>query len=220
MGESSGNTKYVHFPKQSTELAEFVGILLGDGNINAYKKGKKVRTYHIKIAGDYKTDKGYHIEYIKPLCEKLFQINAREIRLIKQNERFIVMYGKRLIEFFREMGINPGDKIVNQSTIPEWVYKRKSYIRACLRGLIDTDGSVFRMSRKDPNLIRISFKNANRVLLDDAREAFTGLGFHPSKVTWRTIFISRQSEIRKYLKEIGFSNDKHKARMQRFSPVV
>ena len=45
------NTKRISIPKKDEKLAEFIGIVLGDGNLNAYKKGKKVRTYMVRIAG-------------------------------------------------------------------------------------------------------------------------------------------------------------------------
>jgi len=35
---SSGSTKQINEPDNSKELAEFVGIVLGDGNICSYKK--------------------------------------------------------------------------------------------------------------------------------------------------------------------------------------
>ena len=45
------NTKQISIPKKDEKLAEFIGMVLGDGNLNAYKKGKKVRTYMVRIAG-------------------------------------------------------------------------------------------------------------------------------------------------------------------------
>ena len=87
---------------------------------------------------------------------------------------------------------------------------------------MDTDGSIFRMSNKDQNLIRISFTNHNSKLLEDTRKGLIVLGFYPSKIIMnRQFFISRQEDIKKYLKEVGFSNKKHLKRIKIFnSPVV
>ena len=78
------------------------------------------------------------------------------------------------------------------------------------------------MSNKDPCLIRISFINYNSQLLEDTRGAFIKLGFHPSKIiNKKRFYISRQMEIKKYLKEIGFSNKKHINRLKQIqSPMV
>ncbi|MEK6895737.1 MAG: LAGLIDADG family homing endonuclease [Nanoarchaeota archaeon] len=218
---SPGSLIEIIKPKKDEKLAEFIGAVLGDGNIN-YTKGKKIGVYQIKIAGDYKQDKDYHINYLKKLCEEIFKVKANEILNLKNNERFLVLYSKRIVEFIKEMGINPGHKMNNQSTIPLWIWEDNNFLKSCIRGLIDTDGSVFRMSQKDPHLIRISFTNYNKKLLEDTRKAFITLKFNPSKIiNNKQFFISRQSEINKYLKDIGFSNNKHIDRIKRFySPVV
>lgn len=106
-------------PKKDSKLAEFIGILLGDGNICSYKKGKKIAVYHVKIAGHLHDDKEYHLQYIKPLCEKLFNLKVKEMIYSKHNERFTVMYSKELIDFLGSMNLKPGNKIKNQTTIPK-----------------------------------------------------------------------------------------------------
>lgn len=215
---SLGSTIKLIKPKKDEKLAEFVGVVLGDGNLNYYKKGKKIGVYQIKIAGDYIRDKEYHLLYLKRLCEKIFNLKINEITNPKHNERFLVIYSKQLVEFFISMGIFPGDKIKNQSTIPKWISINRSYLRACLRGLIDTDGSIFRMSNKDFNLIRIGFTNHNKKLLEDTRTSFIKLDFHPSKIiNGRQFYISRQEEIKRYIKEIGFKNPKHYSKLPKFS---
>lgn len=220
--KSKGSTKKIKIPEKNSKLAEFIGSVLGDGNINSYKKGKKVGVYQIKIAGDYSEDREYHQEYLKPLCEELFGLSIGENVVPKRNERFLVLSSKELVEFFTKLGLKPGNKIKNQTTIPPWIWENDEFIKACLRGLIDTDGSIFRMSKRDPNLIRISFTNHNAQLLEDTRNAFISVGFNPSKtILNRTFYISRQGEIRKYLKEVGFSNKKHLKRYLLFSsPMV
>lgn len=218
---SRGSLKVINLPDKCKELAEFVGIILGDGNIYSYSKGKKIGVYSVRIAGDYEKDKDYHIKYVLPLCERLFNTNVR-IRKHTNNERFVCIDSKQLVEYLTSMGLKTGDKIKNNLGIPTWIFEDEEFIKACLRGLIDTDGSIFRMSQRDSNLIRICFTNHNRRLLDDTRTAFVKLGFYPSKIiSNKNIFISRQSDIVRYIKEVGFSNNKHKQRLQTFySPVL
>lgn len=221
---SIGNLKKINIPSNSIELAEFVGAVLGDGHVHFTKKTTKKRfvgVYQIRITGDKRYEKDYHI-YLGKIAESLFGIISRHIEIDKKNERYLFLSSRGLVEFFFKMGIGAGNKIINQSTIPEWIYKNDLFLKACIRGLIDTDGSIHRMSNRDSGLLRINFKNYNFKLLNDAREAFIYLGFHPSKIINGNIFyISRQGEIAKYLKEIGFSNKKHLDRLNEFqSPVV
>ena len=210
---SLGSTKKIKIPQKSNELAEIVGAILGDGNLNYYKKGKKIGVYQVRIAGDLEKDREYHLNYLLPLISKLFKIIPKEV--IYPHERFIAVYSKELVEFFKGMGINAGDKILNQSTIPKWIIKSNEYTKSCLRGLIDTDGCIHKMSNKDPHLLRINFTNHNHSLITDTRKAFQKLGFHPSKIILNhNFYISRKAEVERYLKEIGFSNPKHIQRLQ------
>lgn len=223
---SPGNIKSIIIPRESEELAEFYGIMLGDGNshITAFYKSRndKRGTYMIRIVGDSRYDEDYLFHYVKSLIESLFGIKVYSGKFKKQNAIYVGAHSYNLIEFLNSKGFKPGNKIVNRLTIPSWIYNNNSYLRACLRGLIDTDGSIFRMSQRDFNLIRISFTNYDAPLLNDARKAFLDLGFHPSKIiNNRQFYISRQEDIKKYLKEIGFSNKKHKDRLELLqSPMV
>jgi len=213
---SKGTLKEIKIPEYCEDWAEFIGIVLGDGNVNTYVKGKKIRVYSVKISGDLELDKKYHVNYIKPLCTALFGLKVG-ISQAPNNEIFTCLYSKELVGLLESMGLKSGDKIINQVTIPSWIKENNNYLRACLRGLIDTDGSIFRMSKRDKNLLRISFTNYNKKLLNDARDAFIKLGYSPSKIiSNKQIFISRQNDIRKYINEIGFSNPKHIKRLHSF----
>src|SRR3989338_6382678 len=213
---SKGSTIKIRIPKKSKELAEFIGAILGDGNINYYKKGSKIGVYQVKIAGDYKLDKAYHLNYLKQITTDLFRTKVKERVILKKNERFLVISSKELVIFLQKMNLQPGNKMKNQTTIPEWIWENEDWLKSCIRGLIDTDGSIFRMSTKNPNLLRIGFTNHNKRLLEDTHKAFIKTGFHPSKIIKeRHFYISRQGEIEKYLKEVGFSNKKHQDRFLR-----
>lgn len=221
---SKGSTLNLKIPEYCEDLAEFMGAVLGDGHVHYTKKdlrNKKIGVYQIKIAGHFELDREYH-QYLKNLAKSLFELDGKFILYKPHNERFLSLSSKKLVEFIMSMGINPGNKIVNQSTVPSWVFNDVKYMRACIRGLIDTDGCIHRMSKKDSHLLRINFKNNDFTLLNDARKIFILLGFNPSKIICGNVFyISRQNEIDKYLKEIGFSNKKHLDRLNNFrSPVV
>ena len=176
----------------------------------------------MRVAGDYSKDKDYHLSFIQPLCRKLFKINVRIREHTINNERFVCLDSKELVNYLETIGLKSGDKIKNNAGIPDWISDNLEFLRPCIRGLIDTDGSVFRMSKRDFNLIRIGFTSHTPRLLNDTRAAFVKLGFNPSKIIDnRNFFVSRQGDIVRYIKEIGFSNTKHLKRLKFFhSPVV
>lgn len=217
---SNGSTKKLKAFDFDFKLAEFVGAVLGDGHI-FYHKSQNVGVYGIRIAGDIKLDKDYHTNYLLNLGKDIFGIDGKILLRIKEKNsgRFLDFYSKHLVEIFKEMLIFPGNKIKNQSTIPKWIILNETFLKHCLRGLIDTDGSIFKMLNKDNNILRIGFTSHNLTLLNDVRSSFIRLGFHPSKIiSNRQIFLSRKSDITKYLKDIGFSNKRHLDRLKNLAP--
>lgn len=218
---SRGSTINIKIPTENESLAEIVGAILGDGHIMFHKEGKKIGVYQINITGHKELDKDYHLNYLKNKFENLFKVSPKEVLVPKKLGRHLVIYSRELVNFFINMGLKSGSKIKNQTTIPSWVFQKESYLKACLRGLIDTDGCIHRMSQRDSNLIRINFTNHNKTLLEDTYKGFIILGYHPSKIIRNRVFyISQQNEITKYLKEIGFSNNKHKDRLKQFKKAL
>ncbi|MFH1849057.1 MAG: hypothetical protein ABH879_02620 [archaeon] len=59
------------FPKRSSDLAEFIGIITGDGYANYYPSQEK---YLIEIAGHSELDSRYLKGYVQDLVVKLFNI--------------------------------------------------------------------------------------------------------------------------------------------------
>lgn len=223
---SPGNTNKINIPRKNKILAEFIGILLGDGSIfsfRAHKNRKLISVHEITVCGNLEKEADYIKNFILPMMEELFGVTPRIKLHNKNNEIFVVVSSIQLVRFLSDMGLKPGNKIRNKSDIPDWIKEKKSFLMACIGGLIDTDGSVFRMSKRD-NLIRIDFRNSNEKLLKTVRESLIKLNYHPSKIICnKTVFLSRQEEIKRYITEIGFHNSKHLKRLERLlsnSPVV
>ncbi len=195
--------------KYSEELAEFIGIMLGDGNIKLPKKGD--RGYRIRICGNSETDRDYLLNYVNPLSIKLFGVEfsiyyhpcSKAIYLTKSN--------KHLYYTLLHFGLKPGNKKINSVSIPNWIFSNKKYIKACIRGLLDTDGSVSK--HKNRNYTLIWFKSAIPNLRKDFSNSMDILGYRIAKWTGQTdtlqTCIAARGMLRKYKEEIGFSNPKH-----------
>lgn len=198
---SYSNTKPCRKLEKSEELAELIGILLGDGNTFRKAGG---RVLQVRIATNRRTELAYSREFIYPLMRKLTGLEPSF--KIHENAIYVCINSKGFIRELELMGIHSGNKIRNRACIPQWIFSKKSYLQACIRGLVDTDGCIHQLSKKDPNLGRISFKNFNPKLLEDYRKAMFILNFHPSKVTYNNIFVTRKSDLIRYRREIGSSN--------------
>ena len=173
----------------------------------------------IRIVGDIRKDNEYLSNYVKPIIEKLFKIKVRIGKFKKTNAMFIEAHSVLLIEFLEKLGFKPGNKIKNRLEIPFWIKNNKEYLKACLRGLYDTDGSAYKLTNQ--NSYQINFCNYNSILMKDTRESLIKLGISPSKVSKGTdMYITKKEEIVKFLKLIGFRNSKHldKVKMWKIAP--
>lgn len=205
--KSPGNTKSIAIPPESHDLAEFYGVMLGDGNLTKIK-GHKIANYQIRIVGDSRNDKLYLENYVKPLIERLFSVMVATFKSKEKNALNLVVTSRKLVEFLESKGFKPGDKIRNLLDIPRWIKEDIRFLKFCLRGLYDTDGSVYKLTNQ--NSYQILFTNYNPVLLNAVRESLLSLGIGVSKISrGRDITITKKSELRKFLKEVGFSNIKH-----------
>ena len=58
--------------------------------------------------------------------------------------------------------------------------------------------------------IQISFCNNSQPLLSSARSMLIKLGFHPSQIcNYKQFYLTRQQDLRKFFRELGFNNSKH-----------
>jgi len=192
----------------SIELAEIIGIMLGDGNMWE-RKG----FYYVRVCGHSTKDRKYLINHVKPLIKKIFNINMQTYKHRTNNELYLTKGSKDLVFTLKNYGLKSGDKIKNNKGIPEWVFSSNDYLKACIRGLIDTDGSVTPITNR--NYTYIWFTNKNAALRNDFERAMKILGYKISKWNFSgtpETYIGNKKGIRKFYKEIGFNNPKHKQR--------
>src|SRR3989344_3403668 len=183
-------------PKYSVDLAEFIGILLGDGHLTPTQVTVTLGTKEYEYA-----------EYVADLMERLFKVRPKIISS-KRGDKVIYLGSTLLVKWLLKMGL-VYNKVKSQVSAPQWCLNQRQFIKAFLRGLTDTDGSVYRLSS---GRLQISICNCSRPLLESSRIGFLKLGFHPSSISANKIYLTQREDINKYYKEIGFSNIKHQQR--------
>lgn len=200
-------------------VAEIIGIMLGDGSIYLKK-----RIYQARIGGHIENDKEYLLNYVKPLLEKTFNTRVRIKIHPTAKELFLCIDRKDTVLKLIELGLKPGNKKKNNVGIPDWVFTDKELIKSCIRGLVDTDGCVYPKTLKHPSA-SIWFTTTIPKLQEDFSNAIRLLGFHLSKWVDRTNMwgenrkdtcIGRRDEALKYFREIGFSNKYHEIRFLKY----
>lgn len=195
-------TKKVHKPKRDVELAEFVGIMMGDGGISKYQV--VVTLHHI--------DDLEYASYVATLIKKLFRETPRIYHFPEKSVNNIVVSRRDLVIYLHKLGLPIGNKIRQQIDIPEWIKKDKKFSIACLRGLIDTDGCVFthryRVKGKWYTYKKLSFTSASEPLLQSVHTLLQTFGFHP-RIAGTDARLDRVKDMERYFSIIGSHNQKH-----------
>ncbi len=193
----------VLIPKKYTDdLAEFVGVLLGDGHIAPTQ---------ITVTLGKKDE---FIPYVKKLIKRIFGIEARNTKS-KDGDTTIYFGSVEAVRYFLKMGL-VAHKVKSQVDIPKWIFKKRKFMRRVLRGLFDTDGSVYKLRFGT----QVSFCNHSRPLIDSVKRILHSLGFSPSKISGYNLYLTRREDLGKFFKEIGFGNKKHIKRFKRFYGCV
>ncbi|MFO7797870.1 MAG: LAGLIDADG family homing endonuclease [Promethearchaeati archaeon] len=142
------------------KLAEIIGIALGDGSIPRNKS-------RIRIT----LNKSEEPQYTRKVYKLLFDVLGKKPTIYEPkdaNAIKLTVSGKTIVEKLIKKGLQPGDKKVNQVKVPDWIKMNNNFVKNCLRGLTDTDGSIH--VHKSYKRIRVGFKNASKPLMKDFKE--------------------------------------------------
>lgn len=206
-------------PKKSKLLAEFIGILLGDGSITPYHIG-------ITLCSEEKL----YIKYVCATIEKLFGVEPKIFKHKTSRAVTIVVNRKLIVDFCQKFGFEMGNKVLHQVDIPNWIKENKIFSRECVRGLFDTDGCFFihtyKVGNKKYSYLKMAFTSASTSLRLSVKNFLLDSGFsvRVSKVrtnsNGRDVRIDDTQFVQKYIREIGSHNQKHLDRIKKFAETV
>ena len=142
------------------ELAELIGILLGDGGIS-----RKVIVISINSqAKDY-------IEKVRKLVKSVLKYDVKFHKRKNKNVIDLKIHSVARVECLLCLGLHTGNKVEKQVGIPEWIKADDIYFISCIRGLIDTDGYIGKYEKRDKNYTwyqyNVGFGNHSIRLVDD-----------------------------------------------------
>ena len=209
----------------TSELSYLIGIHVGDGTMNIYRRKDGFNSHPISYSGHLIDEKDFHIKIIKPLFKKLFnkRISFRYDR--RKNHSCINSYtnSKGIITFLnRVVGIPLGPK--KDINIPEIIKESNRKIKKeFLKGLGDTEFSlVFKKRYRDKHYYPvISLSTQSKNLQKDVIEILRELEFNPWHIseypTYRNgkqlftnqINLNGLGNLNLWMKEIGFNSTKH-----------
>lgn len=194
--------KKVCLPERSLVLAEFVGIMMGDGGIGSQ--------WQACITLNSQKDSVY-IEYIDGLIQKLFTLVPKRFYYPHKNAIRLMLNSVEVVDFLVAQGLPRGDKLKNGLGIPDWIKANPYHKRMCVRGLVDTDGCMYvhvhKVGRKIYKNIGLSFFSKSPELIAQVAGVFEENGIMPHITSRGTdIYIYRSDSVAKYLEVFGTSN--------------
>lgn len=195
--------KVFNYPEHNMELAEFVGILLGDGGITHSQ---------VQITLNSVADRHY-LPFVLELSNNLFGERPKYFHDKNSNAVKIYLTGVNLVKFLVCIGLKTGNKVKQQVDVPEWVKQDIHYSIACTRGLMDTDGGVFlhkyKVNSKQYSYRKICFTNKSKPILDFVYITLERLKLGP-KYGWdkdnKRVWIYNSHKTERYLDIIGSHN--------------
>lgn len=188
--------------KMDEKLAEIFGILNGDGHISHFNN-------EICVVVDSREEN--YLNYLKKLFEEKFGISFtffKELNRIKLRT-YSVLLSNILT---KDYGLPKGNKL-GKLRIPKQILQRKIWIISYLRGLFDTDGSLYLRRRKE---MVVNIKSADKNFLNEIKRALEKIEFHPS-VSNKNLNLYRKSEIQKFFQVIEPANSKHLKKFKIYS---
>lgn len=185
---------------RTVDLAEFFGVMLGDGHLT-----------HFQISVTLGTKELAYAEYIVDLIKSIFKVKPK-IAFRKTGCKDVYLGSVEITGWLMKEGLvyNKGR---SQVDIPRWIFRKKEFMRRCIRGLFDTDGSVYKLRWG----VQISFTNKSMPMLRSFRKMLRSLGYQPSKITCFTIYVTRKKDVIRFFREIQPKNPKHVACYRQFS---
>lgn len=210
--------------KITPELAEEVGWHIGDGSMNIYKNGNKLRGLY-QLRGHIEDDKEHYEKRIKPLFKKLFDIDINLREMPSTRVVGFQIWNDDLVKFKKDLGLPLGKK--NSIDIPSKILLNNNLKKAILRGIFDTDGGIYLEKKNGKLYPRMHITTISLELSEQILNLFKELGFRATRYSQlmnkdfnrkRTYILSLRGikMFHKFIKEIIPQNPKHITKYQKF----
>ncbi len=196
------NRKEIRYPRKSKKLAEFMGIIFGDGGIN--------NGWQLTVTVNSEADRDY-AKYVIQLGKELFDVDAVPQQR-KDSKALVLRFSStNLVDFLVRMGAVRGNKIKQQIAIPLWIEGKGGYERAFVRGLVDTDGCLYThkhtVSGRSYRNIGFCFVSYSKKLLSAVGAILTQNGIRPHYTKqMRNIYLYSEKSVYSYLSIFNTSN--------------
>lgn len=168
--------------EKNGDLAELIGVILGDGSITKFP-----RTESLRIVGN-SNNLGFAKRY-ETLVGRVFGKAPHVAKRATSNAINITIYQCHIS---KRLCIPTGAKGDLQDVLPSWIKRRRSFLIRYLRGLYEAEGSY--CVHEPTYTHKFLFSNTNPALLEAVCASLESLGFHPHRSP-TMVQISRKDEV-------------------------
>lgn len=210
----------IKIPKNLTkELAEFLGIMVGDGHVGSYKNkyGKSPYIhYEIRIAGNI-NEYDYYKYHVNKLIDSLFNVEFNLRKIINRNAVILSKDSKALYSFLTKV-INLPQRKIKISIPKQILLGNKSIKSSFLRGYADADFSLSIKYKPKPYPV-ISGTSISKEIMHQVSKMLLKFGiknivycenkyYEKRKKTYIThrVDINGFYRVNEFLRKVGFSN--------------
>ncbi len=179
----SGKIKslYPDFDKNG-DLAELIGVLLGDGHIEIFPRSECLSLF------SHSDDRGFVSRY-SALIEKIFKKKPSIAKRKGENCIKISIYENKIS---KRLKIPSGARGKKKISVPNWILSNNEFIVRYLRGLYEAEGSY--CVHKPTGTYKLFFSNRNKSLLKNVFLLVKKLGFSPH-MRYCDVQVSRKAEV-------------------------
>lgn len=209
----------------NADLAEDIGIQIGDGGIFVYKEKDGDTHYRIECYGHINEDISYFNTVIIPLKQKLFNVKP-DIKIHKTAGTCYIRINSKAINTFYHYAIGlPRNNKCKIITIPKIILNSSNEIlAACIRGITDTDFSLsFGKRGNDYSYPILHLTSASKKLIFQLHYylkrfgIFSNVTYDYGEYDFRTgktyiknnLFVNGNKNFEYWIEHIGFCNPVH-----------
>lgn len=206
------------FMEIDVKLAELIGLFIGDGCLSRWEcRGRQISA--VIFTGSLENDMQYYNDIVCSIIDEKFKLRSN-IR-IRRNYNAIELkyYNRNFVDFLRCLGFSFGKKI--EIEIPTIILENHDNLKACIRGIFNSDGTVYRRySKQHDNHKRLYDKYAvveikinSKKLLEQIKEELNRLDFNVNKIVYNkgypAIRITQQDDVDRFFREISTTHPYH-----------
>lgn len=210
-------------PTMNVQLSEAYGALIGDGCLSTYYSNYKKKQKYLLLYTGHTHDFDYYKQIIQPIFIKEFGLNGSIFHRSKNRGNCLDywVYSKNVFKWFKDIGFPVGKKLI--LNIPKMIMKDNELAIACVRGIFNTDGSIYpryskqySMHAKKYNYLNIEFKMNSFEVISQIKEILERNNIRTSKIRKNkksaVLNIHDQKHIKLFFDLIKPSNPYHRER--------